>query len=73
MLTVAARLVLPGSPCSQDFPDNAALIKLVEDFYNSGKGVAAVCHGPMGLVNVKDASGKPIVAGKKVRSSQTRR
>ncbi len=30
------------------------------------KVVAAVCHGPCGLVNVKDDKGEYIVKGKKV-------
>jgi putative intracellular protease/amidase len=35
--------------------------------YGSGGVVAAVCHGPCGLVNVVDpATGAPLVAGKKV-------
>lgn len=49
-----------------DFPDNAGLISLVEAFAAQGKVIGAVCHGPMGLVNVKGPDGKPLVAGKKV-------
>ncbi|GLC42464.1 hypothetical protein PLESTM_001336000 [Pleodorina starrii] len=49
-----------------DFPDNADLISLVSEFVEAGKVVSAVCHGPMGLVNVKGKDGKPLVAGKKV-------
>ncbi|KAG2484722.1 hypothetical protein HYH03_016469 [Edaphochlamys debaryana] len=60
-------IFLPGGHgCVADFPDNAALIKLVEEFAAAGKVVAAVCHGPNGLVNVKGPDGKPLVAGKKV-------
>ncbi|PVG04282.1 class I glutamine amidotransferase-like protein [Serendipita vermifera] len=40
-------------------------IKLVNDFYRSGKIVAAVCHGPGALVGATDASGKSIFQGKK--------
>mmetsp|Transcript_128871 Transcript_128871/g.360565 ORF Transcript_128871/g.360565 Transcript_128871/m.360565 type:complete len:271 (-) Transcript_128871:66-878(-) len=32
----------------------------------AGKVVAAVCHGPMSLVNAKDKDGEPLVKGKKV-------
>lgn len=49
-----------------DFPDNKELIALVEEIAAAGKVVSAVCHGPMGLVNVKGPDGQPIVAGKKV-------
>lgn len=36
-----------------------------EQFYQSGKIVSAVCHGPAALVGVKGADGKNIFAGKK--------
>ena len=36
-----------------DMPDNAASIALIEDFVNAGKPVAAVCHAPVALVNVR--------------------
>ncbi|PNH12142.1 hypothetical protein TSOC_000939, partial [Tetrabaena socialis] len=49
-----------------DMPDEPRLIALLEQFAASGKVVSAVCHGPMGLVNVKGPDGKPLVAGKKV-------
>lgn len=41
-------------------------IKLIEDFIKAGKPVAAVCHAPAVLLNVKDASGESLVKGKKV-------
>lgn len=41
-------------------------IQLIQDFWTAGKPVAAVCHGPVVLVNVKDASGEPLVKGKTV-------
>lgn len=50
----------------QDFPDSAALISLLEACAAQDKVISAVCHGPMGLVNVKGPDGKPLVAGKKV-------
>lgn len=34
--------------------------------WNAGKVVAAVCHGPAALVNLVDAAGKPVVAGRRV-------
>ena len=46
-----------------DFPEGAA--DVVSKAYAAGKVVAAVCHGPFGLLNAT-ADGKPIVAGKKV-------
>jgi putative intracellular protease/amidase len=38
---------------------------LIEDFYNSGKPVAAVCHAPGVLRHVK-YKGEPLVKGKRV-------
>lgn len=49
-----------------DFPDNKALTGLLNTAWADGKVVSAVCHGPSGLVNVTDESGKPLVAGRKV-------
>ena len=48
-----------------DLVDNPISIKLIEDFYNSGKPVAAVCHAPAVLNHVK-YKGEPIVKGKRV-------
>jgi putative intracellular protease/amidase len=49
-----------------DFADNAPLAKLAAAIYDAGGVVAAVCHGPSGLVNVKLANGKHLVDGKRV-------
>lgn len=43
-------------------------IKLIQQFYNSNKPVAFVCHGPAALVNVKDKTGNYLVSGKKITS-----
>ncbi|GFF40985.1 uncharacterized protein C5H10.02c [Aspergillus udagawae] len=39
---------------------------LVREFYESGKVVSAVCHGPAALVNVKLSDGRYLVAGQEV-------
>jgi putative intracellular protease/amidase len=49
-----------------DLTNDAESIRLIETFWKSKKPVAAVCHAPSVLLNVKDESGKPIVNGKKV-------
>lgn len=41
-------------------------IKLIEDFYNAGKPVAAVCHGPIVFRDAKGKSGEPLLKGKNV-------
>ncbi len=50
-----------------DFPSNETLAALLGKAWDSGKVVASVCHGPVCFANVKDASGEPIVKGRKVR------
>eukprot|EP00250_Pteridium_aquilinum_P013582 c21436_g1_i1 orf=279-959(-) len=58
---------LPGGHgACYDFPDNPTLIALLEKFWAQGKVVAAVCHGPVGLVNIKAPDGEYIVKGRKV-------
>lgn len=49
-----------------DFPSSPAILKLVPEFYESGKIVSAVCHGPAALVNVKLTDGSYLIAGKKI-------
>jgi putative intracellular protease/amidase len=45
--------------------NGAALSALTAQFYDGGKVVAAVCHGPCGLLGVKVESGKWLLDGKK--------
>lgn len=49
-----------------DLPDNEELAAALSKLYNAGKVVAAVCHGPAGLVSAKKESGESIVSGHKV-------
>jgi putative intracellular protease/amidase len=49
-----------------DLADDADSIRLVETALAAGKPVAAVCHAPGVLRNVKTADGSPIVAGRLV-------
>ncbi|AKG34130.1 type 1 glutamine amidotransferase domain-containing protein [Paenibacillus durus] len=60
-------IFLPGGHGTMyDLPDNATLQKLLRDFYEGNKIVAAVCHGPAGLVGATLSNGQPLVAGKRV-------
>lgn len=60
-------IFLPGGHGTMwDFPTSTALSQRVADAFAAGKVVAAVCHGPAGLVSVKDAAEKPLVAGRRV-------
>lgn len=49
-----------------DLPASSSLARLLGEAWGEGKVVAAVCHGPAGLVNVKDEKGQPLVAGRRV-------
>lgn len=58
---------LPGGHGTMwDLPKSQKLTDLLTTAWKQGKVVAAVCHGPSGLVNVKDTNGWPLVAGKRV-------
>lgn len=48
-----------------DLADDEDSIALIEEFYNAGKPVAAVCHGPAVLLKVT-SQGEPVVKGKRV-------
>jgi putative intracellular protease/amidase len=48
-----------------DLAEDARSISLIENFYNAGKPVAAVCHAPGVLRHVK-VNGEPLVKGKRV-------
>ena len=47
-----------------DFPESEALARVTARFYESGKIVAAVCHGPCGLLGAKLSDGKYLIDGK---------
>lgn len=51
-----------------DIAQDISVKKAVEYFYNHGKVVSAVCHGPAGLILAQDKHGEPIVKGKTVTS-----
>ncbi|MFT4941274.1 MAG: putative intracellular protease/amidase [Paraglaciecola sp.] len=57
-----------GKGAMFDFPENAAIKSLVSDYYQSGKVVGAVCHGPAALVNVTLDDGSALLANKTVSS-----
>ncbi|WP_159947620.1 type 1 glutamine amidotransferase domain-containing protein [Rhizobium sp. 18065] len=58
---------LPGGHGTMwDLPESQALASLLGEAWADGKVVAAVCHGPSGLLSAKDAEGQPLVAGRNV-------
>uniref|UniRef100_A0A7S4C940 DJ-1/PfpI domain-containing protein n=1 Tax=Eutreptiella gymnastica TaxID=73025 RepID=A0A7S4C940_9EUGL len=46
-----------------DFYNNTALYSAVDAVYAAGKIVAAVCHGPTGILGCKKPDGSPLVQG----------
>lgn len=55
-----------------DFADNTALADICARIYENGGVVAAVCHGPAGLINVTLSDGSKLVAGKRLVSFTNR-
>jgi putative intracellular protease/amidase len=49
-----------------DLANDEASHALVREFYESGKVVSAVCHGPSALANVNLSNGKYLVAGHRI-------
>lgn len=55
-----------GKGAMFDFPDNKVIQSIVQQYYESGKVVGAVCHGPAALVNVTLNNGRPLLENKTV-------
>lgn len=49
-----------------DLPGDAGVQRAVEAAWAAGRFVAAVCHGPAGLVSARRPDGQSILAGKRV-------
>ncbi|MHC6225378.1 type 1 glutamine amidotransferase domain-containing protein [Pseudomonas sp. X10] len=49
-----------------DFPDNHALQDLARDIFEAGGVVASVCHGAVGLLNIKLSDNSLLVRGRQV-------
>ncbi|MGI9245930.1 MAG: type 1 glutamine amidotransferase domain-containing protein [Steroidobacteraceae bacterium] len=58
---------LPGGHGTMwDLPQSEGLARLVAQTFERGDVVAAVCHGPAGLVTARTSDGKPLVQGRRV-------
>lgn len=64
----AAIFFVGGHGAMWDFPNDASLHLLTSEIWENGGVVAAVCHGPAGLVNVELSNGEYLVAGKDLTS-----
>lgn len=49
-----------------DFAVSNALASALSRAWKAGRIVAAVCHGPAGLLGAVDSDGRPVVAGRRV-------
>ncbi len=60
-------IFLPGGHGRmRDFPGSEPLAHLVGRMFDQGRIVAAVCHGPAGLVTARRNDGRPTVQGRRV-------
>lgn len=57
-----------GHGAMWDFPDNEKLAEIASRIYENGGFVAAVCHGPAGLLNIKLKDGSLLIKGKTLDS-----
>lgn len=63
-----ALFIVGGDGAMFDLPKDKHMQSFITDLVNEGVPVAAVCHGPAALVNVKLADGSDYVNGKRVNS-----
>ncbi|MEK6579402.1 MAG: type 1 glutamine amidotransferase domain-containing protein [Bdellovibrionota bacterium] len=69
----AAILFAGGHGTMWDFADNQELARLAAQIYEQGGVVAAVCHGPAGIVNIKLSNGEYLLGEKLLLLLQTPR
>jgi putative intracellular protease/amidase len=55
-----------------DMPEHPLLKKVIQETYERGAVVGAVCHGPVSLLNVKLSSGGYLIDGKNITSFTNR-
>jgi putative intracellular protease/amidase len=55
-----------GHGAMWDFPKNRRISEIAASIYERGYVVAAVCHGPAALLDVKLSNGQHLIAGKEV-------
>lgn len=61
-------LVIPGGTVNADtLRQDAAALRLIKDFAQAGKTIAAICHGPWALIDAGVIKGKTLTSFKSVR------
>lgn len=61
-----AVLIMGGKGAMFDLPKDPGLHQLLRDMHSQGAVIAAVCHGPAALAEVRRADGKPLVEGRRL-------
>ena len=61
-----AIFIIGGDGAMFDLPNHEATQAFISRFAGAGWPIAAVCHGPAALVNVRDKNGEYLVSGKRV-------
>lgn len=61
-----AVFVMGGKGAMLDLPGDAALQRVIAAVDAQGGVIAAVCHGPAALAEVKRADGQPLIAGRRL-------
>jgi len=62
-------LVLPGGVINPDkLRQEAKAVQLVRDFFDAGKTVAAICHGPWMLIEADVVKGKKVTSWPSLRT-----
>ena len=62
----AAIFFAGGHGAMWDLPQSSAVDRVTRSVFEAGGAVAAVCHGPAALVNVRLSDGRYLVAGRNV-------
>lgn len=62
----AGVFVLGGGGAMFDLYRDPGLTRLLEEVHAAGGVIGAVCHGPVVLAALRDAAGRPLVAGRRI-------
>lgn len=60
-------LLIPGGGSPENLRINDAAVSFTREFMNTGKPVAAICHGPQLLISAKVVTGRRLTSVDKIR------
>src|ERR1700733_6587993 len=67
-----ALLYLPGGKAPAELRKNEKVVSFVKKFAQSGKPIAAICHGPQVLISAGLVRGKRMAAWPEIRNEMTK-